>query len=178
VREALERALVEEGDRLYALALRVTRDKDLAGDAVHDAFVAALDHAGEFRGEARLSTWLHRIVYSKAVDLLRARGRLVALPDEAEPEGADLVSTPGPSWARPPDEVLLSAETRQALEEALQELTPIQRAAFELGEVEGLSSEEVGERLGIPAGTARVYRHRARLRLRALLGPRFRGARP
>jgi RNA polymerase sigma-70 factor (ECF subfamily) len=74
--------------------------------------------------------------------------------------------------------VLLSAETRQALDAALQELTPIQRAAFELGEVEGLSSEEVGERLGIPAGTARVYRHRARLRLRALLGPRFRGARP
>jgi RNA polymerase sigma-70 factor (ECF subfamily) len=178
MREALERALVEEGDRLYALALRVTRDRDLAADAVHEAFVTALDRVSEFRGEARLSTWLHRIVYSKAIDLLRQRGRQVPLPDDPEDLGAaDVQLAHSPSWSRPPDELLFGAETREALERALVELTPIQRAVFELAEVEGLRSDEVGERLGIPPGTARVHRHRARLKLRALLGPHFLGAR-
>ena len=71
VREALSRALVDQGDRLYALALRVTRDPDLAADAVQEAFAAALERAADFRGEASLGTWLHRIVYNKSIDLLR-----------------------------------------------------------------------------------------------------------
>jgi RNA polymerase sigma-70 factor (ECF subfamily) len=69
---------------------------------------------------------------------------------------------------------LTSTESRQALERALAELTPVQRAVFELREVEGRTTEEVGEILGLPPGTVRVYLHRARLRLRALLAPHFR----
>ena len=76
------RALVEHGDRLYALALRVTRDPDLAADALQEAFATALERAADFRGESSLGTWLHRIVYNKAIDLLRRRGRESALPDE------------------------------------------------------------------------------------------------
>src|SRR6187549_3414215 len=82
VREALSHALVEHGDRLYSLALRVARDPDLAADAVQEAFATALERAGDFRGEASLPTWLHRIVYNKAIDLLRQRGKEAALPDE------------------------------------------------------------------------------------------------
>ena len=70
-REALSRALVEEGDRLYALALRTTRDPDLAADAVQEAFASALEKADGFRGESRVGTWLHRIVFNKSIDLLR-----------------------------------------------------------------------------------------------------------
>ena len=74
VREDLSRALVDHGDRLYALALRVTRDPDLAADALQEAFATALERAADFRGESSLGTWLHRIVYNKAIDLLRKRG--------------------------------------------------------------------------------------------------------
>src|SRR5688572_13687654 len=81
-RETLSRALVEHGDRLYSLALRITRDPDLASDAVQEGFATALARVGDFRGEARIGTWLHRIVYTKAVDLLRARGREAPLPEE------------------------------------------------------------------------------------------------
>jgi RNA polymerase sigma-70 factor (ECF subfamily) len=179
MRDALERILVEEGDRLYALALRVTRNPDLAAEAVQEGFATALAKAGDFRGEARLSTWLHRIVYSKSIDLLRQRGREQPLPEESlefGPEDERLAH--GASWSRPPDEILQGEETRAALERALAGLTPIQRAAFELSAVEGRGSEEVGEILGIPAGTARVYLHRARLKLRDLLGPHFRGGSP
>ena len=175
-REELSRALVEHGDRLYSLALRVTRDPDLAADALQEAFATALERAADFRGESSLGTWLHRIVYNKAIDLLRKRGREAALPDEESlPLGPDDDRlSRAASWARPPDEILLGAEAVAALERAVRELTPMQRMVFEMREVEGRGTEEVAEILGIPAGTVRVHLHRARLRLRALLADHFR----
>ncbi len=177
LREQLSRALVEHGDRLYALALRVTRDRDLAADAVQEAFATALRRAEDFRGDALPSTWLHRIVFNKSIDLLRRRGREGPLPDEddvAGPEDARLAAAP--SWSRPPDEILLSQETRQALERALAALTPLQRAVFSLREMEGLSTEETGLALGLQPGAVRVNLHRARLRLRAALAGHFTGS--
>ena len=176
VREALERALVDEGDRLYALAFRVTRDADLAADAVQEAFATALERAAQFRGESAAATWLYRIVYNKSIDLLRRRGREEPLDeqsqdDEVEPET-------GSAWSRPPDEVLFGAETREALERVLAELTPVQRAIFELRAAEGRPTEEVAEIVGLPVGTVRVYFHRARLRLRRLLASTFDRGRP
>jgi RNA polymerase sigma-70 factor (ECF subfamily) len=177
-RDALSRALVEHGDRLYSLALRVTRDPDLAADAVQEAFATALQRIGDFRGEARIGTWLHRIVYTKSIDLLRARGREAPLPEEDSPARPPDAERPGgaPTWSRPPDEILLGAETREALGKALQELTPMQRLVFELREVEGRPTDEVAEVLSLPPGTVRVHLHRARMRLRALLAHHFRGA--
>ena len=177
LREALERALVDEGDRLYALALRVTRDADLAADAVQEAFATALERAGQFRGDSAAATWLYRIVYNKSIDLLRSRRREEPLESD-EPSYADEAAMySGRAWVRAPDEMLFSAETRGALERALAELTPVQRAIFELGEAEGRPTEEVAHIVGLPVGTVRVYLHRARLRLRRLLAGAFRGGR-
>jgi RNA polymerase sigma-70 factor (ECF subfamily) len=178
-REALSRALVEDGDRLYALALRTTRDPDLAADAVQEAFASALEKAQDFRGEARPGTWLYRIVFNKSIDLLRRRRRDLPLPDE-DPDGftaEDERLAHGPSWARPPDAALLGAEARRELERALGDLTPLQRAVFELREAEGRPTDEVAEILALTPGAVRVHLHRARLRLRARLAPHFRGGR-
>ena len=176
---ALGAVLETDGDRLYRLAFRVTRDPGLAEDAVQEAFASALKGVGSFRGEARLSTWLHRIVYTKAIDLLRQRARERPFENDAEELGAeDERLGHGPSWARPPDELLASAETRAALEDAMTELTPLQRAVFELRELEGRDTNETAELLDISEGAARVHLHRARLRLRERLAPYFAGARP
>ena len=83
VRSLLAHALETDGDRLYAVALRVTGDRDLAADAVQEGFRAALEHAGGFRGDAAIGTWLYRIVFNRAVDLLRRRGRERQLPDDS-----------------------------------------------------------------------------------------------
>lgn len=160
---------MDEGDRLYALALRVTRDADLASDAVQEAFTSALERRSEFRGAAKVSTWLHRIVYNKAIDLLRRRWReAVPIDDELGPD-----ASVAPPWSRP-DEILSNVEAERALEAALATLTPVQRAAFELREVEGLPTQEVAEILELPAATVRVYLHRARLRLRERLAGAWR----
>jgi RNA polymerase sigma-70 factor (ECF subfamily) len=176
-REALSQALIEHGDRLYALALRVTRDPDLAGDAVQEAFATALQRIAGFRGESSLGTWLHRIVYNKSIDLLRERGRQAPLADEDEKSAVseDERLARQPSWSRPPDQILYGEETRRALDEALARLTPQQRAVFTLREMEGLGTEEVGEILDLEPGAVRVHLHRARLRLRSLLGEHFKG---
>ena len=176
-REVLSRALVEEGDRLYALALRTTRDPDLAADAVQEAFASALEKADGFRGGSQVGTWLHRIVFNKSIDLLRRRRRYEPLPDDdpdrITPEDERLAH--GRSWARPPDEALLGAETKMALEAALDGLTPLQRAVFELKEAEGRPTAEAAEILGLTPGAVRVHLHRARLRLRSRLTDHFRG---
>jgi RNA polymerase sigma-70 factor (ECF subfamily) len=176
-REVLLRALIEEGDRLYALALRTTRDPDLAADAVQEAFASALEKVSDFRGASRVSTWLHRIVFNKSIDMLRRRRRYAPLPAEG-PEritAEDEELAHAPTWARPPDEVLLGAETKMALEEALEDLTPLQRAVFELKEAEGRPTSEVVEILGLTPAALRVHLHRARLKLRARLTVHFRG---
>lgn len=175
LREALASALVREGDRLYSLALRVTRDPDLAADAVQSGFAAALAASAGFRGEAALSTWLHRIVYNKAVDLIRRRGREAALSDrDAEELGDDDVRLAQAGSLARPDRRLDNAELRRALDRALADLTPLQRAVFEMREEEGLSTEAVAEALDLTPGAVRVHLHRARLRLRARLADRER----
>jgi RNA polymerase sigma-70 factor (ECF subfamily) len=178
-RAQLHRALADHGDRLYAFALRMTRDADLAADAVQEAFTSALHKFDTFRGESNIATWLHRIVYTKAVDLIRQRGKESPLPEEEEGLGPDddrLAAVP--AWARPPDEILWSSQTREALEAALHQLTPTQRAVFTLREVDGMPTDEVAAVLAMEPGTVRVQLHRARLRLRALLADHFKGAVP
>jgi RNA polymerase sigma-70 factor (ECF subfamily) len=177
-RAHLFRSLDEHGDRLYAFALRMTRDPDLAADAVQEAFMTALRKFDTFRGESNIATWLHRIVYTKAVDLMRQRGKETPLPENEEgdlgPDDDRLARTP--AWARPPDEILWGSQTRQALEAAMAQLTPLQRAVFTLREVDGMSTDEVASVLGMEPGTVRVHLHRGRLRLRALLSDHFKGA--
>jgi RNA polymerase sigma-70 factor (ECF subfamily) len=173
-RDSLSRALVEHGDRLYSLALRITRDADLASDAVQEAFATALARAADFRGDSAPGTWLHRIVYTKSIDLLRRRGRETALPEE-DVAGSGDEDGPSASWSRPPDELLYGSETRAALLKALDVLTPLQRRVFEMRELEDRDTDEVAGILDIPAGTVRVHLHRARMKLRSALAPHFRG---
>jgi RNA polymerase sigma-70 factor (ECF subfamily) len=176
-RAELVSVLEQDGDRLYRLALRVTRDPGLAEDAVQEAFTSALLALPSFRGDARLGTWLHRIVYTKAVDLLRRRRRETPLGEDADELGAeDDRLAHGPAWSQPPDTLLESAEAGQAIQDALSGLTPLQRAVFELRELEGRTTEETAEALGVSPGAARVHLHRARLRLRASLAARYGGA--
>jgi len=68
-------------DRMWAVALRTTRDPEMAADAVQEAFIAAFRRADSFRGEAAVTTWLHRIVVNSCLDRLRRIKPVVHLPD-------------------------------------------------------------------------------------------------
>jgi RNA polymerase sigma-70 factor (ECF subfamily) len=156
------------GDRLYGLALRLLRDPAAAEDVVQESFVKLIANAEKLEGRARLATWLYRVVYNASIDRLREQKRLVPVPEEndeaAVPMPALLVD-----FSLSPEELLRDAQTREALEEAIGALPPTLRAAFLLRDVEGLTTAQAAEALGITEANLKVRLHRARLALRERL---------
>jgi RNA polymerase sigma-70 factor, ECF subfamily len=154
-------------DRLWAVALRTTGDPEDAADALQDALVSAYRNAASFRGEAAVTTWLHRVVVNACLDRMRRRRArpTVPLPEEDGAAGHGGIADPRDDLDR--------LELRMEIDRALRALPDDQRSAIVLVDVEGLSVAEVAGILGIPEGTvkSRCSRGRARLAV-ALAGVR------
>lgn len=153
-------------DRLWAVAIRTTGDPDDAADALQDALISAFRRADSFRGDAQVTTWLHRIVVNACLDRLRRRNVRLAspLPEDDTPSAlADIRDDIGRS------------EDQLEIAKALAELPDQQREAILLVDVEGFSVEEASAQLGVPTGTvkSRCSRGRAKLakRLEFLRNP-------
>lgn len=140
--------------RMYAVALRTLNEPEEASDAVQDACVSAFRAAGSYRGEARVTTWLHRIVVNACLDRARRRAVRPTVPLPEQPP-AD------------PRDRLAERETHLEVQRALAELPDEQRLAIVLIDLQGLPVEEAATILGVPAGTvkSRCFRGRARLAL-------------
>lgn len=156
---AFETLVHRHRDRMWAVALRTTKDPEEASDALQDALISAYRRADQFRGDSAVTTWLHRIVVNASLDRLRRRKvrPTSTLPDDDE-------HLPGRVVADPTD-YLDRRETQLVISEALAELPEEQRAAVILVDVEGWSVEEAATMLGCPAGTvkSRCFRGRAKL---------------
>ncbi len=161
-------------DRLWAVALRTTGNPEEAADALQDALVSAYRRAGSFRGDAAVTTWLHRVVVNACLDRLR-RSRVRAadpLPDDVEEyadRGSLATSTAASTEATDPAELTLGHEQRDAVLAALATLAPEQRAAVVLVDMEGYSVEETAALLGCAPGTVKSRCSRGRARLLPLL---------
>jgi RNA polymerase sigma-70 factor, ECF subfamily len=149
-------------DRLWAVALRTTGDPEDAADALQDALVSAFRNAGSFRGDAAVTTWLHRVVVNACLDRMRRRRArpTVPLPEE-DGEGHHGIADPRDDLDR--------LELRMEIDRALQGLPDDQRAAIVLVDVEGRSVAEAAELLGIPEGTVKSRCSRGRARLAVAL---------
>ena len=158
--EAFGRLFTRHRDRLWAVALRTTGDREEAADALQDALIAAFRRAESYRGDAAVTTWLHRIVVNACLDRIRRRRTraTVQLPEEGPYEPAD-------SRDR-----VAERDTRMVVEEALGQLPVEQRAAIVLVDVEGWSVAETATMLGVPEGTVKSRCARGRARLAVLLG--------
>jgi RNA polymerase sigma-70 factor (ECF subfamily) len=156
------------GDRLYGLALRLLGDPAAAEDVVQEAFLKLMANAGAIEGRSRLATWLYRVAYNASIDRLRSQRREVPVPDDA-----DEAAVPMPSvlvdFRLSPETALHDAQLRGALDAAVADLPPTLRAAFLLRDVEGLSTADAAEALGISEANLKVRLHRARLQLRERL---------
>jgi RNA polymerase sigma-70 factor (ECF subfamily) len=158
--------------KLFRVARAILKDDTEAEDALQDAYLDAYRHIDEFRGEARLCTWLTRIVINQALMRLRKhkRDRVVVPfedgratePDPAEADVADERSESPPAAA-------LRAEIRRALERRIDELPTAFRTVFVMREVEDMTVEETAECLSIPSATVRTRLFRARALLREAL---------
>jgi RNA polymerase sigma-70 factor, ECF subfamily len=152
-------------DRLWAIALRVMRNPDDAADALQDAYIAGFRRAGSFRGDAAVTTWLHRVVVNACLDRLRS---LKVRAADALPE--DLDRSPQLAVDEPTDPVE-AAEQRDQVIAALDRLNVDQRAALVLVDMQGYSVEEAATILGCAPGTVKSRCARGRAKLAPLLEP-------
>jgi RNA polymerase sigma-70 factor (ECF subfamily) len=156
-------------DRLWAVALRTTGDPEEAADALQDAMIAAFRRADTFRGDAAVTTWLHRIVVNACLDRLRRRKVRTADPLPENPEEQQDRATAALREREDPAARAEQAEVRRTVRAALDRLPLDQRLALVLVDVEGYSVEEASRLLEAPAGTVKSRCSRGRARLRVLL---------
>ena len=149
--------------RLYSVACRVLGNPTDAEDLLQEIFLAAHRKLESFRGESALGTWLYRLAMNLCLDHLRSRAnRSGQLTDSLDEEfGLDDVGS---------RRLAERTVAKMDLERALAQLPNGCRTAFVLHDVEGLEHREVAAALGIAEGTSKSQVHKARMRLRAMLG--------
>ncbi|HYG61248.1 MAG TPA: RNA polymerase sigma factor [Thermoanaerobaculia bacterium] len=151
--------------RLFRVARGIVTDDAEAEDVTQDAYVRAFRDLASFRGEARFSTWLTRIACHEALARARKRRRLVSIGGDEPPEPP--TETPGP------EKELANRELHAILREAVEILPDPLRSVFCLREIEGLSTEETADALGLTVENVRVRLHRAKRSLRERLDQRI-----
>jgi RNA polymerase sigma-70 factor, ECF subfamily len=156
--DSFHAVLSERSSRWYNACLRITRDPDLAADAVQEALLKAWDRRDEFRGESDLDTWIHRIALNAAIDLMRRRRPQAS--DELDAER--LMVAPS---ASPHGEYVAQALGRDLIT-AMQRLTTMERQTFLLKHVEGWRLEEIAESLKTNANNTKQALFRAVRKLR------------
>lgn len=142
-------------DRLWAVALRTLGDREEAADALQDALVAAFKGARSYRGDAAVTTWLHRIVVNACIDRVRRRQARPSVPIE------------GHEFAQRGD-AHAATEARLDVQAALARLPAPQRLAIVLVDIEDLPVAEAARLLGVAEGTVKSRCARARMALAAM----------
>ena len=160
---AFEELYRTHAGRLYSVALRLVGNPADAEDLLQEIFLAAHRKLDTFRGESSLGTWLYRLATNLCLDHLRSRtGRSRHVTDSIDDEPG-LFDVATSSLAE-------QTVTKMDLERALARLPEGCRSAFVLHDVEGLEHREVAEILGVAEGTSKSQVHKARLKLRKMLG--------
>jgi RNA polymerase sigma-70 factor (ECF subfamily) len=160
--EAFGELFSRHRNRLWAVALRTLGDPEQAADALQDAMVSAFRRAGSYRGDAAVTTWLHRVVVNACLDLARRRSVRAA---DSLPEDLDRLA----ALAAPQDDPGDRLTDRDAVLAALRTLPEEQRHALVLVDMEGYSVAEAAQMLDCATGTVKSRCARGRARLVPLL---------
>ena len=152
---AFEELMRAHEDRIFAVCLRMLRDREAALDATQETFVTVFRKADRFAGRSAFGTWLYRVAINTCYDHVRRSRRHVAEPLPESNDPPDVRS----------DDAFSSVEMRPDIEAALSALPAEFRAAVVLADIEGLALQTVAETLGVPVGTvkSRVFRGRRML---------------
>jgi len=167
---AFEELYRRHNRRIYSLCLRMTQNVAEAEDITQEVFINLYRKIGMFRGESQFTTWLHRLAVNRVLMHFRkSKNRRDAVTEDG--------TTPEPAFEAPGGPARTPLLDRLALDRALARLPPGYRAVFVLHDIEGYEHEEVARICGIAAGTSKSQLHKARARLRRLLGETLRAER-
>lgn len=157
--------------KIFSIAFGITLDAEESQDIVQEVFLQVYRRIGSFRGDATLSTWLHRITVNHCLNWKRRWARrfkwLHVTADSADDGSEKEPESQLPS----PESHVAGAQTRQQIDNALKMLPDQARTIFVLREIEGLSYEAIADAVGIKLGTVRSRLFHARRRLKEILKP-------
>jgi len=169
---AFESVMRLHNQQMFRIARAILKDDAEAEDALQDAYLEAFRKIETFRGEARLSTWLTRIVINQSLMRLRRQKReRVVMPFERRTEGREdsRAVDAADTRAESPGDAAMRSEVRRVIERHLDGLPVAFRAVFVMRDVEDMSVEETAACLSIPSATVRTRLFRARALLREAL---------
>ena len=174
---AFEELLGRYEDKVFRLAYRILRNETDAKEILQETFVSIWRKLDTFKGDSQFGSWVYRIATNAALMRLRAHRRHPEVSTEELPIGyLDNYGTPmpaGENWSKRPDDELQSSELRSHIQAAVDALPDIYRTVFVIRDVEGLSTEETADVLGISVPTVKTRLHRARIALRDAIGGYF-----
>jgi len=179
-KSAFEDLMLRYEEKVYRLAMGMTRNREDALDAVQDAFLNVYRKIDTFKSESAFSTWLYKVALNSVYMKLRSRSRHEATESVDELEkildpSQVQVLMPTRGWSDRADDELLRKELAGKLREAVAALPEEYRAIFTLREAEGLSNQEVADILGLSLAATKTRLHRARLFLRQRLSRYLQG---
>ena len=149
--------------KLFGIVLRILKNRELAEDVLQDVYFTIWEKAGDFDGNrASAITWMATIARNRALDELRRR----KLPHVEGGDEIDQVAAPGPTAS---DKIELDEDLKR-LEDCLSGLDEARQAAIRLAYLDGLSRQDLAERLGLPLGTVKTWLHRSLKQLKDCLG--------
>lgn len=156
---------------LYKRAYRYVEDPHDAEDAVQDALLSAYKHLHQFKGTAKMTTWLTTIVTNSALTQLRLRSRHphVSLHDKLNEDNDYFLSDTLPETRPSPEDECASSESRGFLTQFLSELSPALRRAIQLRYMDGLTIREAADVLGVSQATVKSNVSRARSKLKRMM---------
>ena len=167
---AFEQLVLAYEKQIYNLALRMTGDREDSFDLTQETFLKAWNAISLFQFDSKFSTWLCRIASNTCIDHLRKQRRrkivsLTALDDEELPYEIAIADS-----SQDPAQITQIAQDRQAIYDALQNLSPDYRIVLSMRAIEDMSYEEIGEALNLRPGTVKSRIARAREKMRRILG--------
>lgn len=175
-RQKAFRELLNRYERpVFSLVYRMVRDRSLAEDLSQEAFIRAFNAIGSYNPGYKFSSWMFKIANNLTIDHLRKR-RLDTVSIHGSPHATTAdeqarTSLVLESSEERPDAYVENLELGSQIEAAIGSLRPEYRAVTLLRHVEGYSYQEIADILELPLGTVKTYIHRARLELKAALGP-------
>jgi len=164
LQERQNRFVSEHLRRIFVQIYRIVGNVADAQDLTQEAFIKALQHQEQLKDEQKAAHWLSRIATNTAIDFLRRSSRATFCEIEEAPE----------SHGESPEQALLRSEHRDYLEDGLRLLSPRERAALIMRDVEGLPAEEVAQRLDCSKATVRSHIANARTKFRRYIEGRKR----
>jgi RNA polymerase sigma-70 factor, ECF subfamily len=166
-----EEVFREHAGRVFALARRMLGNDADAEDVTQEVLLQVVRKLADFRGEAALTTWLHRVTTNAALILRRQAARRARLLDNQPDLACDSPAAGTRRHQAAPDQVVLNRELRQRIDEAIAQLPPLYRDVYVLADVDGLSNAEVADTLSLSLPAVKSRLHRARLLMRDFLAP-------